>query len=80
VTVEPKEKKIEVGQNAAFACNASGNPPPIIVWNHTGKGVQMGNVLHFEEAGLNHVGCYSCSAENEEGTEVASVCLYVIGK
>lgn len=80
MTIEPKKKQVEVGENATFECNASGNPSPTIVWTHGAKGVQKGNVLHFEAARLSDEGRYNCSAENEEGTVVASVHLDVIGK
>lgn len=80
VTVDPKQKKVEAGKNATFVCSASGNPSPDIVWTRGGNEVQEGNVLHFEAASLDNESYYTCSAENEEGTDVASVWLDVFGK
>lgn len=72
--------KVEVGKNATFECNASGNPKPIIVWTHGAKAVQKENVLYFITVTSDDEGCYSCSAANKEGTSNASVCLDVFCK
>ena len=49
--------------DAAFHCNAIGNPTPTITWIKDGNTVGLGDTLRFK-ANRNHSGKYWCSAEN----------------
>lgn len=81
--------QISVIQNgeATLECNATGKPPPSVMWERDGQpvgtepGLRLQNQsLHVERAQAAHAGRYSCVAENPVGRAERWFALSVRGE
>ncbi|XP_060245885.1 hemicentin-2 [Meriones unguiculatus] len=73
--------------NTTLDCNATGKPPPVVMWEKDGRpvsvepGLQLQNQnhsLHVEQARASHAGVYSCVAENTAGRAERRFALSVL--
>lgn len=75
--------------NTTLDCNATGKPPPVVVWEKDGRPVSVepglrlqnqNHSLHVEQARASHAGSYSCVAENTAGRAERRFELSVLGE
>ena len=71
--------------SAIVKCDASGSPPPSVIWQRSGrllKGTgsprQEGAQLIFEDARIRDTGSYVCLAQNSAGTALLEVNVAVL--
>lgn len=84
-TVRPEDVKISYGQNIFIACEATGNPTPIIVWAKSGGPLQQQSVIlpggiQLYSVASSDQGTYTCTAANSVGTNSTSALITVTSK
>ncbi|GFT31287.1 hemicentin-1 [Nephila pilipes] len=79
-------QKVLSGDPVFLSCEASGHPPPLIMWHKDSIVIQDNNdiqilpdgTLHLPSANASHSGTYKCLAENEAGSQEAVRNLFVL--
>ncbi|XP_055948498.1 hemicentin-1-like isoform X2 [Argiope bruennichi] len=79
-------QKVLSGDPVYLACDASGHPPPLIIWHKDSVLIEDNEemkvlpdgTLHFSSANASHTGTYKCLAENEAGSHEAIRNLFVL--
>ncbi|XP_036071174.1 roundabout homolog 1 isoform X2 [Oryzias melastigma] len=84
LTLKPENASVMAGDSAHFYCQATGDPPPAVVWSREGGALPNGRYLVKPDHTLQlfyitaqDAGKYTCTAANDAGKVTASAHLLV---
>uniref|UniRef100_A0A3B3BXI1 Roundabout, axon guidance receptor, homolog 4 (Drosophila) n=1 Tax=Oryzias melastigma TaxID=30732 RepID=A0A3B3BXI1_ORYME len=83
LTLKPENASVMAGDSAHFYCQATGDPPPAVVWSREGGALPNGylvkpdHTLQLFYITAQDAGKYTCTAANDAGKVTASAHLLV---